>query len=355
MNKAQRRRRRIVLTVLLSLLAVCALLLAALHIWHTSRCRKESALLQAEGYQFAAADGSHALSYCRAGAENAKHILITIADTGENDLSVQLAPMTEYLGDNAMIVCIDRAGCGLSGDSSQPQTAAQIVSDYRTALRNANIQPPYVLLPHSEGGLYAAYWQSLYPEEIEGVFFLSGTSPELPAEDAEPAGVSDRLTAWFGFDRLAGNQPALPADFPPGLRETAKMLYLHSSVTAAQISERRLLAENRTAVSESIVTNDIPKAFVNTAAFQNTADWLEADNWERSFMQMPDLSDEERAACAVRAIESGKQSADALRPYLERLGNCQYYELTGSRYIHMQKPMPCAVLLSQFLASLETE
>ena len=133
------------------------------------------------------------------------------------------------------------------------------------------------------------------------------------------------------------------------------MLYLHSSVTAAQISERRLLAENRAAVSESIVTNDIPKAFVNTAAFQKTADWLEADNWERSFMQMPDLSDEERAACAVRAIESGKQSADALRPYLDRLGNCQYYELTGSRYIHMQKPMQCAVLLSQFLASLETE
>ena len=51
MNKAQRRRRCIVLTVLLSLLAVCALLLAALHIWHTSRCRKESALLQAEDFE----------------------------------------------------------------------------------------------------------------------------------------------------------------------------------------------------------------------------------------------------------------------------------------------------------------
>ncbi|MCQ2407300.1 MAG: hypothetical protein MJ065_02075 [Oscillospiraceae bacterium] len=355
MNKAQHSRLRIVLTILFSLLAVCTTLLAALRIWHISCSRKESALLQAEGYQFAAADGSHALSYCRAGAENAKHILITIADTGENDLSVQLALMSEYLGNNAMIVCIDRAGCGLSGDSTQPQTAEQIVSDYRTALQNANIQPPYVLLPHAEGGLYAVYWQSLFPEEIEGVFFLSGTSLKRPAEDQEPAGTFSRLTAWLGFERLMGIPQQLPPDYPPALQETARILNLRSAAAAAQISERKLLEENRSTVSENIVTNDIPKAFIDTAAFQNTADWLEADNWERSFMQMPDFSDEERAACAVKAIENGKQSANVLRPYLDRLGNCQYYALTGSRYIHMQKPMQCAVLLSQFLAALDEE
>lgn len=350
--------RRAALIVLCIVIVLCAVPLTALRLRHLTRCRKESALLQARGYQFAAADGGHALSYCKSGSETGEHIIIAIADTGENDYSVQLAPVAEYLGSSALIVSVDRAGCGLSGGSSQPQTAEQIVSDYRTALRNANIQPPYVLLPHSEGGLYAAYWQSRFPDEVEGVFFLSGTSPDMPEDDAQESAFSmqmKRLTAWLGLNRLAGEQPQLPADFRPAQRETARLLNLHSAVTAAQISERKLLAENRAAVSAALVPNDIPKAFLNTAAFGSAAEWLEADDFERSFIRKPALTEEERDICAAEAVRRGKQSAEALQPYLEQLGNCRYIELAGSRYIHMQKPMQCAVLLTQFLASLREQ
>ncbi len=66
---------------------------------------------------------------------------------GVSDYSVEMSFVNDKLNDDYEIVYIDRAGYGYSDDTSKPQTVEQVVSDYRTALENADIDGPYIFFP----------------------------------------------------------------------------------------------------------------------------------------------------------------------------------------------------------------
>ena len=108
------------------------------------------------------------------------------------DHCLEIHPMEEWetfvnekLKDDYEIIYIDRAGYGFSDDTPKTQTVEQIVSDYRNVLKNAGIEGPYILMPHSIGGVYATYWESVYPEEIEGVIFIDGTEVGMNVYDED--------------------------------------------------------------------------------------------------------------------------------------------------------------------------
>jgi pimeloyl-ACP methyl ester carboxylesterase len=88
------------------------------------------------------------------------------------DFAVTVKPFMERFSDENKIVVIDRAGYGMSDDTKIPQTVEQIVSDYRTVLKNSGCEAPYILVAHSLGGDYATYWENTYPDEIEGVVYF---------------------------------------------------------------------------------------------------------------------------------------------------------------------------------------
>ena len=103
------------------------------------------------------------------------HTLVFMAGLGIEDMCITYRDMTDFLEEDNRIVFIDRAGYGLSGDTNVPRTVDTVVRDYRKALEADGIEGPYVLVAHSLGGVYATYWESLYPEDIEGVVFLDST------------------------------------------------------------------------------------------------------------------------------------------------------------------------------------
>lgn len=341
------------------LCALTALTVSGLYLWHHILLRKESKLLQARGYQFAQTACGEALSCLKTGNASAPHIIVTLAGRGENAFSVQCGPMTEYLKDDVLFVHIDRAGYGLSSDSDRKQTTAQIVDDYRSALKNMHIEPPYVLFAQTDGGVYAAYWESVFPDEIEGVFFLDGIC--LDAEDDSEYLLSvDREAAQFrrensGILRLREcfHPTFLPENYSEAAQENARMLKIHSAMTAAQISEMQLSAPNRREAYQSLVCNQIPKAYLYTG-FWNDSDFDMYDAWARSWHELPDYLADSKEITAENYINvTGSLERDYIRPYIERLGNCTLYELAGDSDVYMQKPMECAVLLSQFLAQLD--
>lgn len=346
---------------LLIVLGILVPLHIILYARHSRLLKKEAKQMQAQGWCYAAANDEYSLSYRKSGNEFGKHIIVALSGMGISDYSIQLEPLTEYLSPDNLLVCIDRAGYGLSGDTKRPQTNEQIVQDYRTALKNAGIQPPYVLLPHSIAGVYATYWESKYPDEIEGVFYLD--CGVLSADDNE--GVSAPLLPavqqWFeafgGYRIMQHFSPlsALPENYTASQRANSKLLALHSAVSAAQISEAKLSAQNCKNAYENIVQNDIPKAYLNAASFHTRAEWLAADDWVRTFRKMPDATDEERIKLADQNIERCANIKEITLPYTEALGNCAYLELSGDHMIYMQQPMQCAVLLSQFLAKIDSK
>jgi pimeloyl-ACP methyl ester carboxylesterase len=69
---------------------------------------------------------------------------------------------------------------GLQGSDPPParQTGTTVVGSLRELLGYAGLAPPYVLVAHSLGGLFANLYARLYPQEVAGVLFLEATHPD---------------------------------------------------------------------------------------------------------------------------------------------------------------------------------
>lgn len=85
-----------------------------------------------------------------------------------------LYPMIEQAG---TVFAWNRFGVKGSDAPRLRQTGAVVVASLRELLAYAGLQPPYVLVGHSLGGLYANLFARLYPSEVAGVLFLEATHP----------------------------------------------------------------------------------------------------------------------------------------------------------------------------------
>jgi pimeloyl-ACP methyl ester carboxylesterase len=75
------------------------------------------------------------------------------------------------------IAVVEKAGYGFSEISNVSTDIDTILSETRAALNEANIEPPYILFPHSMSGIEALYWVKCYPDEVKAII---GLDPALP-------------------------------------------------------------------------------------------------------------------------------------------------------------------------------
>jgi pimeloyl-ACP methyl ester carboxylesterase len=69
----------------------------------------------------------------------------------------------------------NRAGYEGSEAAVGPRDSATIVAELRAELKRRNIDPPYVLVGHSLGGLYMQYFARNYPHEVAGLVLVDST------------------------------------------------------------------------------------------------------------------------------------------------------------------------------------
>jgi len=107
-----------------------------------------------------------------------------------------LYPAIEQLG---TVLAWNRFGAGGSSKPAQPQTGTVVIACLRELLAHAGLQPPYVLLAHSLGGLFAQLFARLSPQEVAGVLFLEATHPQdkemLKGHESQLAAVLGKLFA----------------------------------------------------------------------------------------------------------------------------------------------------------------
>ena len=94
------------------------------------------------------------------------------------------------VGRFARAVAYDRAGMGTSEPGPQPRDAKQVVSELRTALRNAGLPPPYVLVGQSMGGAYIRVFAAAHPDEVSGMVLVDPIH-------AEAIGSFEDSKTWF--------------------------------------------------------------------------------------------------------------------------------------------------------------
>ena len=163
-------------------------------------------MLTEAGYSDPVSVGDYSLNVHDFGNPDGRHTFVGLSGRGVYDFSMRTHRFMGGLAEENRIVTVDRAGYGLSDDTKEPQTLERVVENCRTALKNAGIEAPYILLPHSFGGAYATYWVSQYPDEIEGVVFLDSTVLDGKCDLTEGNVIENRAAiaaTQMGLIRLA--------------------------------------------------------------------------------------------------------------------------------------------------------
>ena len=75
----------------------------------------------------------------------------------------------------ARTIAYNRAGYVGSDPAVGPRDSETIVAELRAELKRRNINPPYVLVGHSLGGLYMQYFARNYPKEVAGLLLVDST------------------------------------------------------------------------------------------------------------------------------------------------------------------------------------
>lgn len=137
---------------------------------------------------------------------------------------------------------IDRAGYGWSESGPAPRIHTQSVAEIYTLLHNAGIEMPFIYVGHSFGGLDAALYAGLHPEDVAGLVLLDPAAPDKSTRFADyeavqdaQIGLFDLCATWmpFGIVRLfefIGSPDQLPDDmidlnavyYRPGYCQTAR-------------------------------------------------------------------------------------------------------------------------------------
>ncbi len=391
--KAKKAFKKIV-RVFLIILAILLLLWLLVFINSKIRFKRDKTFLEEKGYCNLVSAGEYSVNVLICGNENGNHRIIAMAGYGIPDSCITMRRMTAALESDNQVIFIDRAGYGISDDTTQDMTVENIVEAYRTALKNAGIKAPYVLMPHSIGGVYATYWESKYPDEVEAVAIIDGTELEALSPDEQDNEDSEVVLYYrlikFGF---GGTGNLLLKHFLPPKEwlsdDEQKAEYAMALMTydsRALLSESEQESRNINTAWEAIVTNDIPKIYISTAYFtaedieadgiltDEMIDWLLSDRrelkaeleeqyqngeisqdvYDELQPELPSSQEESRQMALEDYLESGRDYKERiLLPYFEKLGNCELVSLPGDHLIYEQKPNECGQIIRDFIDGLD--
>ena len=97
------------------------------------------------------------------------------------------------------VVAWNRPGIDRSTRATEPQTGALIVGSLRDLLAAIDARPPFVLVGHSLGGLYANLFARLLPDEVAGVVLVEAAHPDDRTMASLQPGWQRGLNAGLGI------------------------------------------------------------------------------------------------------------------------------------------------------------
>lgn len=135
---------------------------------------------------------------------------VVVFQSGLGDDHATWAAVLRQLPAQHAAVVPDRPGYGASPGRTGARSACRIAEEQHALLRQAGLQPPYVLVGHSLGGLYQYVYARMYPQDVAGLVLLDPTHPQLQAtlERAQPA-----AAALLQLARQTVFSPAMAQEF----------------------------------------------------------------------------------------------------------------------------------------------
>ena len=348
MNKAL----KVIGKILLVWLIIHVVILVICFFYQVGAQKKDRTRLESDGFCNLVSAGDYNMNINIYG--DGKTRIIAMPGSGDAAFTVDMKLLSEYLGDDISLVTVSRPGYGLCEETDAEITTEYIVESTRTALKNAGIEAPYILMPHSLSGIYGTYWESTYPDEVSGVIFIASineASPEVTEEDwREPPAVGKFLTR-AGVLRVISDITGASKDDSYGeYADDAASLYgvNPTAFSRSCISELSNFNANMKTAWASIKSNSIPKIYIST----NYYDPEDA----RAFVEYRDGEVTEEAVQEV--LESDlRQEPEEYRQnrseYIKKLGNCKEVNLGGSHFIYFQRMEDFAKVVTDFVNKLD--
>lgn len=145
---------------------VCALFVAGL-VYQWLGMRRDARRWRAPGQMVTIGEGRRIHLYSLGAGEPAVILEAGISASSLNWLGVQ-----RTLAAHTRVVAYDRSGLGWSDPGDSPRTASNLAVELHAALQRGGVEPPYVLVGHSFGGLVVRRFASLYPAEVGGLVLV---------------------------------------------------------------------------------------------------------------------------------------------------------------------------------------
>jgi pimeloyl-ACP methyl ester carboxylesterase len=153
----------------------------------------------------------------------------------------------------ARVCTYDRAGMGWSEAGTQPRTSRQISEELHTALGNAGVRGPYVLVGHSFGGTNMQVYASRYPDEVAGMVLVDSALEDEEAvtltKSLQPSPLLLKIYATIGLTRL----PYTLGGEPPGL--TSPELEDEQTAISSQRKHIFAIADETSSLEASFAEN----------------------------------------------------------------------------------------------------
>jgi pimeloyl-ACP methyl ester carboxylesterase len=193
---------------------------------------------------------------------------IVVLEAGMGSFSPNWYWVQQELAPTIRCVAYDRAGLGWSRRSRRPRDAQTIAVELRDALREAGLDPPYVLAGHSFGGLPVRAFADLYPDLTAGLVLVDASHPDQwvrwPTAGADQIlEVSQRVFSWLGWLGLLralnishGISAGLPARQVAELRAGAAL----PGFAATEAAQMRCWSLSREQLNAAAPLDELPLA-----------------------------------------------------------------------------------------------
>lgn len=127
------------------------------------------------------------------------------------------------ISESSSVFSYNRFGVTGSDKPKESQDGITIVRTLREALTRVGFEPPFLLVGHSLGGLYANLYARLYPKEVAGIVFLESSHPkDISLNEYQGKTVKAINKMFTMFDSLSSHKQFNEVNF---VKETVNQIH----------------------------------------------------------------------------------------------------------------------------------
>lgn len=179
-----------------------------------------------------------------------------ILEAGLGESSLIWYPVQAAIAETTRVCAYDRAGLGWSDGTNDSMSPEQVAANLKTILQNAAIEPPFILVGHSRGGLYSRSFYHQFPSAVKGMVLIdavhdNGPARELPYARWEYFKQKIQITiavplSKIGFIRLMGwaNADRQPSPLPVKILAAKTAVQNRSATAQAVVNEITIMRKN---------------------------------------------------------------------------------------------------------------